>query len=364
MKFTCKKDQLLRHTNNALRLVTNRSTLPILQNVYLSISGNTLVIKATDLEQTLESSLEGEGFENGTITVPARLLVEFLQNNTDTLITIENSDLQVKVSSSNHSATLRGISAEDYPTLPTIEYQNTVSLPSSELEGVISRTLFAAANDETRPILTGLLFHFGKNELTVVATDGYRLAKDSLKLDSSLEADYVIPKKALQELQRLLGLGETVNISLSTSQFKAEVGDVVFISRVLEGKFPAYENIIPKTSELEFSCSAAVLLQSLKLASLFSRDSAYSTLLEVKDSQLKITATSPTLGESTNTIQLDKSVGAEFSISVNAHYLIDLLGIVSGDVTLQLLDQKSPIVFKTAAEGSYLYLVMPLRGGS
>ncbi len=361
MKFTCSKEELQGQVTTVARLATTRATLPILQNIYMATKKNALIIKATDLEQTLEGSVKGEEEENGEITVPARVLVEYLQNNTDNQITLISDDTNLMIESANHKAKIKGLAAVDYPTLPKISFQAETVISSSELSGAISRTLFATANDETRPILTGLLFRFKGDTLTLVGTDGYRLAYVTIPIKNSLTGDYILPKRSLQELVRLLGNDDEAVLSFASAQAKISVGRTTFITRVLEGAFPAYEAIIPKTSPVSLSISSAVLLQSLKLASLFSRDSAYSTKIDVEEKKLKVTAISPSLGENSNEITVSNGPTEGLTISVNAQYLIDALGALSGDIDLKFIDSKSPVVITLPKDLSYLYLLMPLR---
>lgn len=361
MKFTCEKEELQRLVGVVGRLATTRATLPILQNIFLSVKKNKLLIKATDLEQTLEAEVVGEGSENGIVTVPARVFLEYLQNNTDQKITLTTNDLTLIIESTNHQAKIKGMAAEDYPDLPAITFQAETNCRSSTLLEAINKTLFAAANDETRPILTGLLCRFNDDRVTIVGTDGYRLAYSIITVGGSLSGDYIIPKRSLQELSRLLGLDEEVTLAFSASQARFTLGSVTFITRVLDGAFPNYEGIIPKQSKISVPLNSQVFLQSLKLASLFSRDSAFSTKLEFNQEKLKITAVSPTLGESSNEISITNGSAEPVTISLNAQYLIDALSALSGDITLSITDAKSPVVVRLPKEADYLYLLMPLR---
>lgn len=361
MKITCEKEELLKAVTTVSRLATTRATLPILQNIFLLVKKNHLTLKATDLEQTLEVEVVGQGESDGQLTVPARVLVEYLQNNTDKSITLTGSDVTLLINSTSHSAKVKGIAADDYPDLPKITFQADTSLPSSVLLELVSKTLFAAASDETRPILTGLLFKFTSSEMTVVGTDGYRLAFASHPVSTSISGDYILPKRSLQELVRLLGIDEETTLSFSATQARIKIGSVTFITRVMDGNFPPYESIIPKKSSFSLNLNAAALLQSLKLASLFSRDSAFSTKLEVTETKIIITAVSPMLGESTNEIAITGGPAEKLTISVNAQYLIDALTTLGGEITLALIDAKSPVVLTVPKDKNYLYLLMPLR---
>jgi len=359
MKINLERDTLLKAVGIVGRLATTRSTLPILQNVLFRVEKDGLEVRTTDLEQTLQVAVKGEVEERGTLTAPARLVLEYLQNCTDKEVTLESEDTTLRISSSNHKAKIKGMPAEEYPDMPEVKTDQTISLPSTVLDEALTKTIFAVANDDTRPILTGLLFRFQDKELTVVGTDGYRLALFKQKIETSLHGDYIIPKRSLSELQRLLVPGDVV-FQYAGSQVHIVIDQVKFTTRILDGTFPAYEAIIPKGKKIVTKINSNVLLQSLKMASIFSRDSAYSTKLELEKDKLKITAISAQLGESKNEISLDAPVES-FEISANAQYLIDALPNLPKEIELAFVDQKSPIVLSEPKSESYLYLVMPLR---
>ncbi len=360
MKFICEKDELVRAVSLAGRLSTTRATLPILQNLYLEAKSNNLIVKATDLEQTIQVIVSGTSSEKGSITIPARLLVEYLQNNNDKNISLISSDTSLKLNSEQHSASIKGLAAEDYPSLPELKGEDRVSLSSQSLTQGLNQTLFATALDDSRPILNGMLWRFKSKKLEMVATDGYRLSRCQIAIDQDIERDLIIPKRSLQELLRLLD-SEVVEVLFTANQVRFVIGKTELTSRILDGSFPDYQAILPKTQKLIVTVKAAELHQSLKLASLFSRDSAYSTKMQIEKNKLTITAVSAHLGENSNTISLDQPVDEPFSISLNAQYLLEAVALSDGDVLLALIDQKSPIVVKLPNNQDFLYLLMPLR---
>ncbi len=359
MKVITKRQDLIKAFNATSRVISTRSTLPILQNVYIGAKNKELIIRSTDLEQTIEVIIDGEVEEEGAITVPLRLCADFLQNNTDEVITISVDDLDILVKSSNHQVKLKGLSAQEYPTTQQVKADDEIEVDASIVNEAITTCLFAAANDDTRPILTGLLFNFSGEKLEVVGTDGYRLALYSNKVKSG-PGQYIIPKKTLLELQRIIEEG-TVKISLGQSQVQFSFDKTIIISRIIDGKFPSYQSRIPQQHKMALTGSGSALLHGLKVASLFSRDSSYSTKLEIKGDKLGIIATSPQLGESRSTVAVKNSSGDDFAVSLNAQYLIEVLNAVSGDFSLELTDATSPIVVRFPGKENYLYLLMPLR---
>lgn len=360
MKYSGEKGKLLEIVGVASHLATARATLPILQNICLTATKTGLIVRSTDLEQTIVASLDGEVKEEGALTVPARLLVEYLTNNHDAQITLESTDTDLTVSSANHKATFKGMAAEEYPTLTEIKPQTTLRLPAQTVKEAISQTIFASASDETRPILNGLLWRFQGNSLTVVGTDGYRLARYQATVKGEHSADYILPKRALQELLKLLGT-EEVELAFSANQVQCRLDKISLSSRLLDGNFPAFESIIPKAKEVEVVVASSALAQSLKLASLFSRDSAYSTKVVLDGETLEVSAVSAQIGDNTNRLKLDKPVAVMLTISLNAQYLVDSLGVLPGDVKLGFVDAKSPVTVEPVGRDNYLYLLMPLR---
>lgn len=360
MKFNTQKDQLLNAVSLTSSLATTRSTLPILQNIFFEAKNNQLLVKSTDLDQTLEVLVDGTVSDKGALTIPARLIVEYLNNNPDASITLDSNDLDLTIKSTNHQAKIKGLAAEEYPSTPGIKPQSTVTLPLGQLRTAITKTIFASASDDSRPILNGLLWRFNGKKLTIVGTDGYRLACQSLEISNDAEGDFIIPKRALQQLLKLPGEGD-LEVAFASNQVRFSIGLIALTSRLLDGNFPPYEAIIPKKMSLEVSINSHQLAKSLKLASLFSRDSAYSTKILLEGDTMKISAVSPQIGENTNELKLAAPVAVPLTISLNAQYLIDGLGAVEGDAKVGFIDAKSPITVAPIKDSDYLYLLMPLR---
>lgn len=361
MKISIIREELVKAVSTTSRLATTRTTLPILQNLLFKVEGNILEIRATDLEQTIIVKIEGTDAEEGAITVPAKLLAEYLQSNTDNQISLalkEPSTLEIK--SKHSSAKIRGLSPEEYPTLPTTKADTSIVLDAAQLEKAVKAILFASSNDDTRPILTGLLFRFKDNNLTIVGTDGYRLAMSSLPIQTEYTGDLIIPKRSMSEILKLAESGEIV-FNISAQQLRVVSGNTTFVARTLEGAFPAFEGKIPTKSNIKVNCVISSLSQALRAASTFSRDSAFSTKLELSGKLMKITAVSPVLGEASSEIELETEVTSPLTISLNAQYLLEPLQVITGEVELSFIDQNSPILLRTPTLPNYLYLLMPLR---
>jgi DNA polymerase-3 subunit beta len=286
---------------------------------------------------------------------------EYLTNNSDHSLVLVSDDLTLHLNSTNHKASFKGLPAEEYPTLPAAKAQVSVTLPADELSAVLANVLFAAAVDDTRPVLGGLLWRFTETSLELVGTDGYRLAYTKMPNPGTIVGDYVIPRRAIQELIRI-GEGKAIEIAFAGSQAVFTSGATKLTSRILEGKFPDFAAILPKKKVIQATLAASAFSRSLKLASLFSRDAAYSTKLSVEGAKLLIEAASVQLGENQNEVALERPVEQSLTISANAQYLIEALAHINGTVALELVDHKSPIVLRPVqGKTETLYLVMPLR---
>lgn len=360
MRFQINKETLLQAVSVANRLATTRATLPILQNLYLEASKDQLIIRVTDLEQTLEVKINSQIDEKGKITIPARLLSDYLQNNSDPEIQLETTDLNLQLKSTNHQAQIIGLPAEDYPQIPQFKPDKQIVLEGNLLKEAINKTVFACSISDTQPILNGELWRFQGGELIIVATDGYRLAKHQLQVKTSSIGDYLIPRKTILELDKIINQ-EEVEVSFSQSQVRFQIGETSLISRVIEGTFPAYEAIIPKSRPLEIKAEGTELLKSLRLASLFARDSAYSVKFKLDGSQLIVTAVSAQLGENSNKVKIDPPSTNDLIVSLNAQYLIEALNHFPRAVKLGLSDKNNPLVLTELDNDRYLYLLMPLR---
>lgn len=358
MKCLCEKQELQSAVSTVSRLVAARATLPVLQAIYLEAKEGTLLLRTTDLEQTTEVRVSADVQAEGSIAVPARTLNEYLQGNSDATITVEALETTVQISSVNHKAKIKSFPGDEYPTPPQIRELHTFTIATSSFRQAVEKCLFAVSTDDSRPILTGVLLRCTRELITFVATDGYRLAMSKLDCATGAEGDYIFPRKALSEVVKLGSAGE-LEVIIGENQARISSGSTTITARLLEGVFPNYQSILPKEEKIVVTVSASALLQSLRLASIFSRDSAYSTKLELKDKKLRVTAISPSLGDNTNEVPVES--GESFELSINAQYLIDVLQNVSSDVVLKVIDQKSPVVVMLPGNEHYLYLVMPLR---
>ena len=363
MHIDCTQENLARALQVVSRMVGVRGTLPVLGNILLTIEKGRLKLAATDLEIGVQTWIGGKVYTEGSLTVPARLFVEFVNTNTDATITLRQEETTLHLTSPHYTARIKGIDATEFPLIPTLKQTGGLTLPARELKEAIQQTVFATALDETRPILTGVLVKIEKSTLKLVATDSYRLAERTLKLSGNHSPiQVIIPARTLQELARMLPDQDVpVQLFLAENQVLFTFSETEFISRLIDGTFPDYQQIIPPQPTTTVTIPKVQFIQVMKMASFFARESANNVQLKVQATRLEVTAVSPQLGDTVS--QLEASVdGEDVEIAFNAKFLLDALLIFPGStVTLSLSGKLQAGILRPVDQPDYLYLLMPLR---
>ncbi len=369
MKFSVSQDHLVKGLQVVNRIATTRSTLPILGNILLQTDKGKLKLVTTDLELAIDTLIEATVENEGAITIPARTFTDFVTNNTDTTIEFSLKDTVLEAKSAHFTAEMKGIDALEFPSIPTIESKDTITIPALNLKEAISQTVFATTADETRPVLSGVALFITNQELKMVATDSYRLAEKKLILEKSdlATGPVIVPTRTLLELSRLI-TDETAQITmrLDKHQLVVDCDTSHIVSRLIEGTFPAYEAIIPKKLDITATMNRQELIGALKIASLFSRDSAYNVSVTVSKDQLSLKSVSAQIGASTSTV-VASVTGGELTMSFNARFILDALQVMTGEAVQLLLHPPHdttwfPGIFKSTEDSNYQYVVMPLRG--
>ncbi|HLB32312.1 MAG TPA: DNA polymerase III subunit beta [Patescibacteria group bacterium] len=364
MKIECTQGNLQRGLGLVSRMVGTRTTLPVLANVLLKTEKGRLRLSATNLEMGISTYVGGKVGEEGSVTLPAKLLAEFIATNTDQTITIETRDDDATLKSAHYNASIKGIAASEFPAIPEITAELEFEVASSELKSAITQTVFAAAVDETRPVLAGILVKISGNTLKLVATDSFRLAEKVLMLDKkvSRDTDVIIPARTMIEVVRLLEEGnDRMRVRLGENQAAFSMGDTYLISRVVEGSFPDYEQIIPKELPIKSSLTRTELVNAMKMSTLFARDAANNIKLKIFSKQIEVLATSPQLGENKSLVPAETK-GSELEIAFNARYILDALLVLSGDkIELDFVGKLNPCVLKDPSDKTFQYIIMPLR---
>ncbi|MEA3459782.1 MAG: DNA polymerase III subunit beta [Chloroflexota bacterium] len=382
MKVSCLQENLAKGLSIAGRAVPTRSTLPILSNVKLETEEGRLKLSATDLEIGINCWIGAKVEEDGATTVPARLLTDFVNSlppeRIDMELAVRTQTLNLKCA--NFEANIKGIDAQEFPIIPETPEEHKIDLDPQELARMIKQTVFAAATDESRPVLSGVLVELGAGELTMAAADGYRLSASSAKLPGEVEEpmSILIPARALSELARVAGAGpqEEEPIALFVIPGRAQVlfhmTNVDLISQLIEGKFPDYKGIIPKPQPGAGPYTRTVvdtfrLLSAVKTANIFAREAANIVRLhttpggELSPGSVEIAATSAEIGD--NVGELDAQVeGDEIETAFNAKYLIDVLSVIDAEkVALETTTPSSPGVFKPVGAEDFVHVIMPMH---
>lgn len=365
MQFTCTQEKLAKALQIVSRIVGTRGTLPVLGNILLSVEDGRLKVAATDLEVGIQTWVGGKAGEEGAITVPARLLTDFVQTNSDSQLELETKQLSLLLKSTKHQATIKGIDATEFPLMPNMKKDQQLSLPARELKVAITETVFATAIDETRPILTGVLLKIDDGVLKLVATDSYRLAERSVKLTKSTspKQSLIVPARTLGELGRILPATEDdVTIYLSENQILFTYLETEMLSRLIDGTFPDYEQILPKKTTTTFRTGRQECSQVMKMASFFARESANNVQFEVDPvGGVTVSAVSPQLGDTVSKID-GKVTGDGLKIAFNAKFILDPLQIFPADeIEFSFCGPLQPGIIRPVDQDNYLYLIMPLR---
>lgn len=363
MKFTCKKSILQEGISTVQKAVTGKSTLPILNGILIRTNGNEIILTGSDIDLSIETKLKSDIIEEGSIVIDAKLFGEIirkLDNDIIQISTIDNNSIEILCQKSKFS--LINMKSEDFPELPNINENMIFSIPQNILKNMIKGTAFATAQDETRPILTGILFEIKDKMLNLVALDGYRLALRSENLDTDNIISSVIPGKTLNEVSKILEENdENVNITFTPNHILFSIRETKIISRLLEGDFIKYNSIIPEEYNLKIIAKRTVLLNSIERASLMAKDGNTNLIkLDIEDEAMIITSNSQ-LGMVREELSIILQ-GEPLKIAFNSKYLIDVLKIMDEDeIVMELSSSVSPCILKNKDINNCTYLVLPVR---
>ena len=377
MKIICLQENLAKGLATVGRAVATRSTLPVLSNILLETDEGRLRLAATNLEIGVSCWVGARVEEEGRTTVPARLLTEFVNSLPPGQIDMELSERTqtLNLKCARYEANIKGIEATEFPDVPTAESiggHNSLHLKAEIFRQMIERSVFAAATDESRPILTGVLAHFHQGGLTLAAADGFRLAVTSADVGVDLDeaTSVIIPARALSELNRVSGEQEDpieLIVTPSRNQILFHLKNTDLVSQLIEGNFPDYHQIVPKSHSTRTLVATEELLKSVKVAFLFARDAANIIRFrmvpgtELTPGQVIVTGTSAEFGD--NVSELDATIeGEEVEIAFNARYMIDALSVVgTSEVALETSTSSSPGVLRPVGGGDFLCVIMPMH---
>ena len=368
MELVVRKNDLLRELQLFQGIVERKNTIPILANVLMDAQGEEVRFLATDLEVGLRSRCSASVTKGGSVTLPAKKLYEIVKSLPETDIRISEEKGGVKVAAERFDSRMQTLPREDFPTLPDVVAEAGSLLPRSALREMVTKTQFAITGEDTRYFLNGALFVLKGDTMSLVATDGHRLAlvtapRNGTKKDSD-EDRPILPKKTLGELGRLLAEGDgDIRYERGENHLFFEVGGRLLISRMIDGQFPAYERVIPKGNDKHIEFERDRLTNAVRRVALLSNERSRAVKFQVDKNKVEVMSSSPDVGEAHETLPIDYS-GSSMQICFNAQYVLDFLSAVSSDVvSLDLKDEVSQAVMKpVGAEGyDYTYVIMPMR---
>jgi DNA polymerase-3 subunit beta len=366
MELVVRKNELLRELQLFQGIVERKNTIPILANVLIEAKGDEVRMLATDLEVALRSRCHASVAKGGSLTLPAKKLYEILKALPETDVRIEEDKKGVKVAADRFDSRMQTLPREDFPTLPDASGKTRATLPRSALKQMVEKTQFAITGEDTRYFLNGAKFVLRPDTLTLVATDGHRLALVDVahKIGINEEIGVILPKKTLLELGKLLAEGDgDVLFEAGENHLFFEVGGRMLISRMIDGQFPAYERVIPKNNDKDIDFERERLTSAVKRVALLSNERSRAVKFEISKGKVEVTSSSSEFGEASEEIAVDYS-DAPLAISFNAQYVLDFLSAVETDsVQLSLKDEVSQAVMRPiGAQGySYTYVIMPMR---
>jgi len=375
MKFSCLQDNLAKGLSLVSRAVATRSTLPVLGNILLATDNGRLKLAATNLELSLTCWIGAKIEAEGAITLPAKTLVDLVNTLTPDTVTLSLSarTQAVNLQCGRIKASIKGIDAQEFPVIPAADMDRAILLNVDDLREMIGAVIFAAATDEARPILTGVLARIEGTHVVLAASDGFRVAERTASLsEPAPEAvTAIIPARALAELARVIHSDEPVYMDLppGRGQVIFHHGNVELVSQLIEGAFPAYQNIIPKSYKTRTVVSTDEFRKACKSSDIIAREAAHTTRIKVKPGEeltpghVTISATAAETGD--NVADLDATIeGDPIEIAFNVKYIVDVLNVITTpNVALETSTATSPGVIRPVGRDDYVYVVMPMHLG-
>lgn len=361
MKLQITQENLNKALNNVARVASSRGTLPILANILIKTVDNRVSISATNLNIAITNYIGSKITESGSITVPARLMQDFVSSLPGGVINIELDETKLHIKTDSYNSTINGISADDFPVMPKIQNGEVWDIDALKFKKALQQVVVAASTDETRPVLTGVYLHTHDGDLCAVATDSYRLAEKKItKLKK--EVSLLIPATAINDLLRIIDdSDQKISIIHDDQQVLFTVGDIELVTRLIDGNYPPYRKLIPEDFKTSATLPKSELQNVVKVSSLFARENAGSITINAddKNNEISIQSIASQLGE--NTAKSAAKVSGDGVITLNSRYILDALGVISdNEVSINFNDKLEPCVIK-GKENDYMHVVMPLK---
>jgi len=363
MEVVLDRDAFLKGLQMVQNIVEPRQTLPILANVLLEAEGEGVRMTATDLEVGARVTVPAKVGSKGSITVSARKLAEIVKELPAAAVELKVTDtVMVRLRCGGATYRLVGLAPDDFPPVVPAAPQSWVTIEAKVLRDMLTQTSFAVSHDETRYALNGVLFAFQGKDVRMVATDGHRLALSMRSLGQAIpNATGIVPRKAVSEIMRVLGAGEEVQLAITENQFVLQMPNFVMTARLIEGQFPNYDAVIPRSHPGRLAAAKSSLSAALRRVAVMAEERNKPVKLAISPASLKVTASSQELGEAEEILEVEYA-GEEIVIGFNSRYLLEAMGALEKDkVVFEIKDAQSPGVIKSVEDEGYCCVIMPMR---
>jgi DNA polymerase-3 subunit beta len=368
MKFTCTQENLSKGLSQVVHIVSRSATLPILNNVLIKAENGIIYLNTTNLEIGIKTVIRGKVEEGGEFTVQAKLLFDYISLLPKENVNFEVNEQILHINCQNYKTSIKGLAAADFPIIPEITKEKIIKIKASCLKAGLAQVIMAVSLDESRPEISGVLMNFSGKILTLVGTDSYRLAEKKVKIESDLVAEMkvIVPLKTMQEVFRVLGDGSDKEaiIYINNSQILFQLNsEVELISRLIEGSYPDYEQIIPPKNKTAAKFNVGEMIRVVKSTSLFCKPGIndIKVVLSPAKKEMVVAAANSGIGENVARFEAEVS-GEKNEVVFNYRYLLDgLNNLDSKEGALELTNESAPGVVKSVGDDSYLYIIMPIR---
>lgn len=367
MRFFCEQQEFLKGLTIAQKAISSQNTLPVLGNVLLNAEGQKLHLSGTNLEVSIQVSIPADIKNEGKITIPAKIItnwVNYLKNEEIEVRIKENETLFLKTNEAKTS--IKGISAEEFPILTKIDKEYEFQVTAKDLKKAINEVVFASAQSSIRPVLSGILLTNKGLYLKMVATDSYRLSEKSIKLKNQLNNEIycIVPSKTMVELERILSMEkeiEEVKVIISQNQILFQIGNIEITSRLIDGKFPEYEQIIPKKPKTIVSLKKNDFVLAVKRVGIFAKENNNNMKLSFENDKLIITTEATEIGTEEAEITI-KSTGENTQSSLNGQYLLDICSVIQEEeMEIKITEKLLPIIIHGKDQKDFVHIIMPLK---
>jgi DNA polymerase-3 subunit beta len=365
MELSVTQENLSKALSTVSRVASSKTQLPILGNILLKTDRTRLLIAATNLEIATTEYIGAKVIKPGSVTVPARLIAEFISNLPNGQIELKVNGNNLAIKSGRYKSVINGAIADDFPELPSVKEKQAIkyTINTTDFKQAVSQTVITSSNDTTRPVLTGVYWHSHEGRLILAATDGYRLSERELS-DTTSDLSAIIPSQTLQEvLRNITEETEEVDILFDDIQVEFKVNNTEIISRLIDGNFPDYRQLIPKKNTTNIKIDKAEFTRVVKIAGLFARESGGSITISAKDAKnnISIHSVASQLGE--NTSEATAEVSGEGQITLNSRYLQEALSVIEcNEILFSFSGKLSPCILKSSEKNTnYYHIIMPLK---